>query len=596
LLDGHRLDKNHVFSAYSMTQLKTATRPPDNWKAPTPRAYVDAGDLWWWLQNPKCYDQFGIQVENPRTGSVALAVYNNYRGTDPQLASDDSVRDQWSEHIFKWSPYGTYLTSMHKQGVALWAGEKFERVQRLSHDNVNFIEFSPRETYIVTYSHEDTHRHTGENCLRIFDVFTGESKKSFNAAGSGQTRIHDWPFFKWSHDEKYFAFCRPKANSINVFETHDFSLCDKKPIEMEGLVTFEWSPSKNVMAYYCEERPDASAPAEIGIIEFPSRQKIRAQRIFNVSQAQLFWQKSGARLAAHTERYNARKKDKDGEIKLTGAVSHLEIFDCTGKEVAYQTTQLPEPFVAFGWEPNGNKFCVLVGGGNKVTPQVYKTDSTMTSPLLISKIEPGIQLNTVLFAPQGASLAVFAANSSTGHVFFIDTGKEEATRLRIVEHGSMNQGSWDPTGRYFATCSLGRNRSESGYRIHTFQGRELVRKNIETLIRFKWRPRPPVELSDAKKKEIRKNLKQTAKKFEEEDRREQLIVSKELLEKRRKVMEEFNAVRHNNRAMYEKESEERAKLRRGVDTDLPQQDLVEETITIPLTTEIKPIKDEEDKE
>lgn len=73
---------------------------------------------------------------------------------------------------------------------------------------------------------------------------------------------------------------------------------------------------------------------------------------------------------------------------------------------------------------------------------------------------------------------------------------------------------------------MGRNRYESGYTIFTFQGRELVHRNIETLLRFKWRPRPPAPLSDQKSKEVRKNLKQISQKFEEEDRREQQKVSK----------------------------------------------------------------------
>lgn len=98
---------------------------------------------------------------------------------------------------------------------------------------------------------------------------------------------------------------------------------------------------------------NANTPAEIGILEFPSRQKVRAQRIFSVSGASLFWQKSGNYLAAHTERFNNAKKTKDKEVKLTGVVSHLEIFDCTEKEVSVQTIQLPEPFVSFGWEPKG---------------------------------------------------------------------------------------------------------------------------------------------------------------------------------------------------------------------------------------------------
>lgn len=106
--------------------------------------------------------------------------------------------------------------------------------------------------YLVTYSREN--HGDGENCLRIFDVFTSELKKSFSPSGQSAARIHDWPFFKWSYNEYYFAFCRPKGNTINVYETENFTLCDNTPIELEGLVSFEWNSTKNLIAYYCEER------------------------------------------------------------------------------------------------------------------------------------------------------------------------------------------------------------------------------------------------------------------------------------------------------------------------------------------------------
>lgn len=106
--------------------------------------------------------------------------------------------------------------------------------------------------YLVTYSRES--HSDGENCLRIFDVFTSELKKGFSPSGQSSARIHDWPFFKWSYNEHYFAFCRLKGNTINVYETGNFTLCDNTPIELEGLVSFEWNPTKNLIAYYCEER------------------------------------------------------------------------------------------------------------------------------------------------------------------------------------------------------------------------------------------------------------------------------------------------------------------------------------------------------
>lgn len=95
-------------------------------------------------------------------------------------------------------------------------------------------------------------------------------------------------------------------------------------------------------------------------MEFPSREKVRAQRVFSVSAANLFWQKAGNYLAAHTERYNSVRKTKEGGVKLTGVVSHLEIFDFSDKLVAVQTMHLSEPFISFGWEPKGAFFRLAV--------------------------------------------------------------------------------------------------------------------------------------------------------------------------------------------------------------------------------------------
>ena len=109
--------------------------------------------------------------------------------------------------------------------------------------------------YLVTYACGPPSMRDNENCLRIFDIFTGEMKKAFSPSGkSTSNRLHEWPFVKWSNDEKYFAFCRQHGNCINLFSTDDFMLHENKAIELEGLAEFEFNPAKNLIAYYCEER------------------------------------------------------------------------------------------------------------------------------------------------------------------------------------------------------------------------------------------------------------------------------------------------------------------------------------------------------
>lgn len=108
---------------------------------------------------------------------------------------------------------------------------------------------------------------------------------------------------------------------------------------------------------------------------------------------------------------------------------------------------------------------------------------------------------------------------------------------------------------------MANSRYDPSYRIHTFQGRELFRKSIDTLMRFKWRPRPPVNLPEQKLKEIRRNLKTISQRFEEEDRREQAKLNKESLEKRKEIMDHFNQLRSEHNKRWDKEREERIRLR-----------------------------------
>lgn len=58
-----------------------------------------------------------------------------------------------------------------------------------------------------------------------------------------------------------------------------------------------------------------NAPAEFGLMEIPSKVKIRAQRIFSVSDAEMFWNKNGDRLAVHTERYQKKNVKSSGGVE-----------------------------------------------------------------------------------------------------------------------------------------------------------------------------------------------------------------------------------------------------------------------------------------
>uniref|UniRef100_A0AC35GR72 Eukaryotic translation initiation factor 2A n=1 Tax=Panagrolaimus sp. PS1159 TaxID=55785 RepID=A0AC35GR72_9BILA len=141
-----------------------------------------------------------------------------------------------------------------------------------------------------------------DNTLRVFDVYSGKQKPFFQPSGpTGSGRICDWPFLKWSHDEKYFAFNRAKGDSVNVYNAETFTL--ENQIRLAGLITFEWNPKKNIIAYCIKDKMFGSQKMfEVGIIEYPSKTNIFSQLFFVFTSKKLYWDESGEYLAAQTER------------------------------------------------------------------------------------------------------------------------------------------------------------------------------------------------------------------------------------------------------------------------------------------------------
>ncbi|KAK6019029.1 hypothetical protein OSTOST_15351 [Ostertagia ostertagi] len=519
VLNGYKLDKNHVFSALLFNEARNFQQPPQNWQPPKPTPYNDVGDLWWWMQHPRCRDQFAVQYE--KDGVPTVACYWHIKGHDPEIAR-----------------------------------------------------------YLVTYAEAGEKNHWGddEDCLRIWDVVTGEMLKGYSLyALTNRDQLPCWPFFQWSFDEKYFACLKApekdklekekKVNGISVFETEKFALVDHRNIIVENIKTFSWSPTQNIISYYAECTD--SLPAEFD------------------------WVADANGRASATEieirPYSKKQMKEGGEVKYVGGCTyHLEIFEIDKKDVSLMNLPLPEPFINFGWQPYGEKFCVLTGNQAKVTPLVYRLEPNSHAPKLMSKLDPGVQFNEVSWAPHGGWLAILAKRSNGGNVMFVDTTLQEAKRTNVVEHPGFNKGYWDPTGRYFVTCSTlgGRIGADLGFRLYTFQGRELCRKALERLTQFKWRPRPPVKLSEQKLKEIKNNLKKTAVRFEREDNEEKNRASQEVIERRRKIMAAFELIRQKNLKKIAAQRELRISLRGGVDTDNKQaEELVEEQIMVALDTQ-----------
>ena len=100
---------------------------------------------------------------------------------------------------------------------------------------------------------------------------------------------------------------------------------------------------------------------------------------------------------------------------------------------------------------------------------------------------------------------------------------------------------------------------ENGYAIWDFRGQELEKHILDRFKQFLWRPRPRTLLTKEQQRQIRKNLKEYSRVFDEEDAAEESNVSAELIAQRKRLVDEWNAWRIRSKEELADERRKRGK-------------------------------------
>lgn len=541
--NGYRLDRVHVFSVNLFNDIKNFTTLPEEFEPLVPDPYIDRGNLKSWLLNEDCVDQFSVLYEE----GTRVGIYLN-TNREATLVKE---REHWTDSVVVWSPLGTYLATFHKQGLALWGGEKFDQINKYAHEGVTLIDFSPCENYLVTFSPQYA-ASNDQQAIVVWDVRTAAKKRCFHA---DQEQII-WPIFKWSHDDKYFA--RVVNDNLSIYETPSFMLLDKKSLKINGIKGFSMSPSQNVLAYWVSGSKDA--PARVSLIDLPSKKEVRGKNLFNVNDCKMYWQKSGNYLCVKVDRFiKLKKKDIDPESKITHKVYYnFEIFHMKEKHIPIDSLEIEENVVAFAWEPVGNKFAIIHGEGPSYSVSFYGV-KLGTSITLLKNFE-NKQCNHLFWSPTGQFIVLAGLRNNYHCLDFIDTS--DFTLTNSGEHFMVTDVEWDPTGRYVVTAvSWWAHKVDNAYWIWNFQGRLVRKQNVDRFCQLLWRPRPPTILSEEKIKEIKKNLKQYSTVFESKDRLALTKASREILDKRQKLLDDFNEYRLQRKQEYQALQEQLIGLR-----------------------------------
>lgn len=487
-LHGQPLDKKHTMAVNKLTDIERFGREgriDEQYKAPEIPAFEEKEHLRWWLGDAEGRDQF-VMYRGDNVG-----VFWNEKDGQPEPVVD---RQHWTESFVQWSPKGTYLTSMHSQGVQLWGGPNWSRQKRFMHPGVNLVDFSPDERYMTTWSHRPMTIEEGNPVLSveedgknyiIWDVATNKPLRSFQTLdmpgpatdpdGNPIKQKIQWPAFKWSADAKYVARMTP-GQSVSVYELPSMRLMDKVSVKIEGIQDFEWCPAtpqrheqKEYEQLFCYWTPElGSNPAKVGLMSIPSKEIVRTRNLFNVSDAKLHWQSDSAFVCVKVDRHSKSKKS---------LATNLEIFRVREKGVPVEVVDsLKETVINFAWEPKGDRFVLITAGevpaGSQVAPKTSvsffcpeKAKNAVGNFKLIRTVDKKNN-NAIHWSPAGRFVVVATVlNQQSFDLDFWDFDfegeKEEKDKdltanlqlMNTADHYGVTDIEWDPSGRYVATSA-----------------------------------------------------------------------------------------------------------------------------------------------
>lgn len=485
-LDGVPLDKKHTLRVNKISDIERYGREgrvDEKYVPPEIEEFTEKEHLRWYLKDPsgRGRDQFVMY----RGDSVG--VFWNNEKDQPENIVD---RQHWTEAFLQWSPLGTYLTSIHQQGVQLWGGASWSRQARFAHPFVNLVAFSPNEKYIVTWSNRPisipetghpalTADDEGKNYV-IWDIETASPLRSFanldapkGEEGKPPPKMQ-WPAFKWSADDKYVARLTPGA-SISVYELPRMNLLDKTSIKIEGVVDFDWAPAtpqrEGVKTYeqlFTFWQPGTgSNPAKVGLMSIPSKELVRSLNLFNVSDAKLHWQSDAAYLCVKVDRHSKSKKSQ---------ATTLEIFRVKEKGIPVEVVDtIKDTVINFAWEPKGDRFALITTtepvGPTAVPPKTSvsffcpeKSKGPYAGNFKLLRTLDKKNSNAIYWSPKGRFVVIATiANQQSSDLDFYDldfegekpeSAKDLTANLQLMntaDHYGVTDVEWDPSGRFVAT-------------------------------------------------------------------------------------------------------------------------------------------------
>jgi uncharacterized protein with WD repeat len=408
-----------------------------------------------------------------------------------------------------WSPLGTMLISQHPAGIRFWsAAAPFHLLYEIPLAHIRAFQVSPLETFVAIKRDKDLSIWNVKECklLRIhggFDIDAG------------------WPIAKFSADEQHVVM--RYGTQVRLYKTATMELVpgsyNVRPytVDIPNLQDVDWSPSNpKQLAFVCSG--DQHSGWRVTIDELVIRDNVASftnvirRNFMKVAKVQLLWHPEGTGLAA--------------KITKTDNITEYCLFRIQRNSISGDIFKIEPEFqpARFAWQNGGKYFAitlissVVTGlGAAKMEVRFYSVDGKGLS--LVGKF--ATIATSIHWAPKG-NRCVAANYEKSILEFYSINAAGFAVQQERVEFPLISDSQWDPSGRFFAVwTSYHKSNDNNKYRIYDMNGVKVVEAKTEKLSHISWRPLLPTLLDNATVEQVQKNLKEIAKKYEEDDKKKE---------------------------------------------------------------------------
>ncbi|GMH62769.1 hypothetical protein TrRE_jg6945, partial [Triparma retinervis] len=579
-VNGYQFDKNHKINVVKYDEVKKLKTVADTYEEESASPYEPSPDTSWWLRDPSQRDAFCIRYGNE------TEVHWADGSREPVLDHDGGDKKasgvQWCNYYMEWSSRGSIMaTILPAKGVITWGGPNYKKLKRFSHVDVETVQFSPEEGYMMTTSFKNDIK----DAIKIWNTKTGKLLRAFPLFPSESFKEKDAekpPPFLWSHNDEYIA--RMGEDLISIYELPSMKLLEKKSLLANGIAEFQWSPAQNILAYWAPEK--GNAPAHIQLVEIPSRKHLRQKNLFQVSKVNMSWHDQGKFLGCKVLRHTKTKKT---------VYNNFELFRVHEDGIPVEILEIKDAVFNFRWEPQGTRFAMVHAENRSATrasvsfydmnkevthterrgPKGSKKQVTVTQTVselnLVSTLKDR-QCNSLYWSPAG-NIIVMASlgDTSSGSLEFFDVNT--CTTMAVREHYRATEVSWDPSGRILSTSVLQpltggyfKFQMDNGYMLWSFQGKQLKTVAFQNFFQFAWRPRKNL-LGEEKRSEIKANLKKYYEEFDRRDKEKARALYLEETRGKRELRSKFRDRVEVLRAGYDANREQRKQMNDGYDSE-----------------------------